>query len=208
AASGRTDLPAGRLSTMAGPQLPLIALFIPLSMVKVMCSWRRTLEVWPALAVAGGSFAVFQFTFATIDAYLPGVVLYPMTDIGGGIFSLVVTALFLKFWRPKQEWHFDKATATAAQTPGAKEARGGTASDPHAAGAAALFGSGPPPQPGDEEPLTWKNVSLAWAPYALMSVLLLLTGLVRQEEGKHPVIFGQIQTNYMVPVPGLDGECL
>ncbi len=27
--------------------------------------------------------------------------LYPMTDIGGGIFSLVVTALFLRFWKPK-----------------------------------------------------------------------------------------------------------
>ena len=31
-----------------------------------------------------------------------------MTDIGGGIFSLVLTAIFLKFWKPKQEWHFSK----------------------------------------------------------------------------------------------------
>src|SRR5262249_60683746 len=130
AASGRTDLPAGRLSTMAGPQLPLIALFIPLSMVKVMCSWRRTLEVWPAMAVAGGSFAVFQFTFATIHAYLPGVVLYPMTDIGGGIFSLVVTALFLRFWQPKEEWHFHKATAPAADAVAAKQAEVGIPRDP------------------------------------------------------------------------------
>jgi lactate permease len=204
--SGVTDLPTERLSIMAGHQLPLVSLFIPLYMVKVMCSWRRTLEVWPALAVAGGSFAVFQFTFATIHAYFPGVVLYPMTDIGGGIFSLVVTAAFLRVWHPKEEWHFEKAKATDGLD--AKQAKAGAPSDPHAAEAAALFGPGPPSGPTDEAPLTWKSVSLAWGPYALMSVLLLLTGLVRQAEGKHPVVFGPIQTNYMVPVPGLDGECL
>jgi lactate permease len=206
--SGVTDLPTERLSIMAGHQLPLLSFVIPLYMVKVMCSWRKTLEVWPALLMAGGSFAAFQFTFATIHAYIPGLVLYPMTDIGGGIFSLVVTAIFLQFWRPKQEWHFDRAAAPAADALDAKKADAGAPHDPHAAEAAALFGSGPPPGPGDEEPLTWKNVSLAWAPYALMSVLLLLTGLVRQTEGKHPVIFGPVQTNYMIPVPGLDGECM
>jgi len=206
--SGVTDLPTEKLSIMAGHQLPLLSLFIPAYMVRVMCSWRKTLEVWPALAVAGGSFAVFQLTFATIHNYLPGVVLYPMTDIGGGIFSLVVTAIFLKFWKPKQEWHFDKITAPAADALAAKKAEAGVPHDPHAAGAAALFGPGPPSGPGDEPPLTWKNVSLAWAPYALMSVLLLLTGLVRQAEGKHAVTVGPIRTNYMIPIPGLDGECL
>src|ERR671923_1904853 len=78
--NGVTGLPTETLSVMAGHQLPLMSLLIPLYMVKVMCSWRKTLEVWPALLVAGGSFAVFQFTFATIHAYLPEVVLYPMTD--------------------------------------------------------------------------------------------------------------------------------
>src|SRR5205823_5563912 len=37
----------------------------------------------------------------------------------------------------------------------------------------------------------------------VMSVLLLLTGLVRQQEGRHTVWFGGVQTNYMVPIPGL-----
>src|SRR5437870_11948363 len=91
--SGVTDIPTERLSIMAGHQLPLLSFIIPLYMVKVMCSWRKTLEVWPALVVAGGSFAVFQYPFATIHAYVPGLILYPMTDIGGGIFSLVVTAI-------------------------------------------------------------------------------------------------------------------
>jgi len=205
--SGVTDLPTERLSIMAGHQLPLLSLFIPLYMVKVMCSWRKTLEVWPALAMAGGSFAVFQFTFATIHAYLPDVVLYPMTDIGGGIFSLVVTAIFLRYWKPKQEWHFDKATAPVAQGPASKDAAA-PPHDLHAAEAAALLRSTPPPGPAREPPLTWKSVSLAWAPYAIMSLLLLLTGLVRQAEGRHVVTVGPVRTNYMIAVPGLDREVM
>jgi lactate permease len=184
--SGVTDLPTERLSIMAGHQLPLVSLFIPLYMVKVMCPWRKTLEVWPALAVAGGSFAVFQFTFATIHAYLPNLVLYPMTDIGGGIFSLVVTAVFLRFWQPKQEWHFAKPTN------GGHDLAGGT--------------DRPPPAEGP--PLNWRSVSLAWAPYALMSVLLLLTGLVRQAEGRGAVYVGPIRTNYMLAFPGLHRESM
>jgi lactate permease len=201
--SGVTDLPSERLSIMAGHQLPILSFVVPLYMVKVMCSWRKTLEVWPALLVAGGSFAIFQFTFATIHAYVPGLVLYPMTDIGGGIFSLVVTAIFLRFWQPKQQWHFDKVMA-----PAAKQAEASISHDPHAAEAAALFGSAPPSQPDGEPPLTWRSVSLAWAPYALMSVLLLLTGLVRQAEGRGPVMLGPIRTNYMVPIPGLHNEVM
>jgi lactate permease len=192
--SGVTDLPTERLSIMAGHQLPLLSLFIPLYMVKVMCSWRKTLEVWPALAVAGGSFAVFQFTFATIHAYVPGLVLYPMTDIGGGIFSLVVTAIFLKFWKPKQEWHFSKPVDGGRWTVDGDKSPS-SPSTVHR-----------PPSTDDEPPLTWRNVSLAWAPYALMSVLLLLTGLVRQAEGTGPVKVGPVQTNYNLKIPGLDGR--
>ena len=61
-----------------------------------------------ALAVGGGSFAAFQYCFATMHTWglgLPAV--WPLTDIGGGIFSLISLALFLKFvWRPKDEWKF------------------------------------------------------------------------------------------------------
>src|SRR5437588_346169 len=95
--TGVTDLPTETLSVMAGHQLPLLSFLVPLYMVRCMCSWKQTWAVWPALVVAGGSFAVFQFTFATIHVYIPSLVLYPMTDIGGGIFSLVVTAIFLQF---------------------------------------------------------------------------------------------------------------
>jgi lactate permease len=203
--SGVTGLPTETLSVMAGHQLPLLSFLVPLYMVKCMCSWKQTWEVWPALLVSGGSFALFQFTFATIHVYLPDVVLFPMTDIGGGIFSLVVSAIFLKFWQPKNEWHFDKdlRDGQTRHTPPATPEQ----PDPHAAQAAALFGPDPKEkQPDKEPPLTVWSISLAWAPYALMSVFLLLTGLVRQKEGKGPVMLGSIQTNYMIPVPGLHNQ--
>src|SRR5262249_4355682 len=112
--SGVTGLPTETLSVMAGHQLPVLSLLIPLYMVKCMCSWRQTLEVWPALLVAGGSFAGFQYFFATSHLWVENLVLYPMTDIGGGIFSLVVTAVFLRYWKPRHEWHFDRPAPEVA----------------------------------------------------------------------------------------------
>jgi lactate permease len=205
--AGVTDqLPADTLSVMAGHQLPLLSCIVPLWMVRCMCSWRKTIEVWPALLVSGGSFAVFQFTFATAHYHVPGVAaLWPMTDIGGGIFSLVATAIFLQFWRPRAEWHFQ--TAPAMGTPPAPE-KVAAVCDPHAAEAAALIGpeAGPILAPA-HAPLTVRSVALAWTPFALMSVLLMLTGLVRQrEEEQGTVLVGPLQTNYRVAVPWLHDQ--
>jgi lactate permease len=61
-----------------------------------------------------------------------------------------------------------------------------------------------------EEPLTFRSVALAWTPFAIMSVMLLLTGLVRQGEpgslGKEPIRVGSLQTNYLIPVPWLHNQ--
>ncbi len=206
---GVTDIPGTALSTMAGHQLPILSLIVPLWMVKCMCSWKKTLEVWPALFVAGGSFAVFQYFFATMHDWFPGVVLYPMTDIGGGIFSLVLTAIFLRFWKPKEEWHFDKPTAPPVIDT-AKEADA-VAHDPHAAEAASLLAGPKPPSDYENKPLTVGNVVLAWTPFAIMSVLLMLTGIVRQTEGSKKdagpgaVAIGPtgVHTNYKLAVPTL-----
>jgi lactate permease len=227
--SGVTGIKDETLSTMAGHQLPILSLLVPAYMVKCMCSWKKTLAVWPALLVSGGSFAVFQYVFATMHDRFPGVVLFPMTDIGGGIFSLVLTAIFLQFWKPKDEWHFTTPTepsfsgaagphAITAQAPHAAITEQPPApvpsvqldpSDPHAAEAMALMG-GASKQAAyyESKPLTFGNITLAWMPFILMSVLLMLTGIVRQKEGHGPIPIGAtgIQTNYMIPVPTLHNE--
>lgn len=99
--SGVTGIPTEILSTMAGHQLPLLSLLVPAYMICCLCTLKQAFEVWPALVTAGGSFALFQYFFATMHDHVDGLVLYPMTDIGGGLFSLVITALFLKIWKPK-----------------------------------------------------------------------------------------------------------
>jgi lactate permease len=196
--SGVSDLNAQTLSTMAGHQLPFISIFIPLYMVRCMCSWRQTFEIWPVLLVGGGSFAAFQFVFATMTPY--GIPLFLMTDVGGGIFSLVVTAIFLRFWKPRKEWHFDRTPAevqAAALRAAEEKAAHELANDPHAVAAA------------PERPLTAGRIVLAWAPFAIMSLLLLLSGLLRAEEGRHrrehlrPLMVGPIQTSYTVTIPFL-----
>ena len=211
---GVTDLPTETLSIMAGHQLPFLSFIIPLYMIKCMCTWKQTLEVWPALLVSGGSFAIFQFTFATLHYYAPNVVLYPMTDIGGGIFSLVLTTFFLKVWQPRHEWHFDSITREKKpHADGANET--GKPQIGHAAEAIPLDGlHGGEPGKREEASLGFGNVSLAWAPYAIMSVLLLLTGLVRQEEQRRqrendgPIKVGPIQTRYAIPIPLLHKQSL
>lgn len=207
---GVTGIDPKPLSTMAGHQLPLLSLFVPLYMIKCMCSWKKTWEVWPALLVSGGSFAIFQYCFATAHDWHPSLVLYPMTDIGGGIFSLVVTAVFLQFWKPREEWHFDKdADVGVPPSGGAPPAppEGGTPTG-HAAEASAVLSALEAP-PTEEKPLTFGSVTLAWMPYILMSVFLMLTGIVRQQEagskpGPGPVqVVEGLHTNYRIPVPHL-----
>ncbi len=197
--NGVTDIPTETLSILAGHQLRLLSLLVPLYMVKVMCTWKQTWEIWPALVVSGGSFALFQLSFATMHAYVPGLILYPMTDIGGGIFSLVVTAIFLKFWKPRHIWHFDKTRTPPPSPPVSRQGLG------HEAEAAALLATNLD-QHDEHKPLTLATVSLAWAPYAIMSVMLMLTGLVRQQEGRGPVTIGPLQTNYLIPIPTLDRQ--
>lgn len=217
--AGVTEIDGRAISTMAGHQLPFLSLLVPAYMVRCMCSWKKTFEVWPALFVSGGSFAAFQYIFATMHDWT-GVVLYPMTDIGGGIFSLVVTAIFLRYWKPREEWHFNPLSSPATEpTP---TTTGNTTSDPHAAEARALMGDEPKASRHDEtKPLTLGNVTLAWTPFILMSVLLMLTGIVREQEGKRgkPIEEGQpekhgpvyipgtkIETNYLLDIPTLHNQ--
>jgi lactate permease len=214
-----TGIDGRYISTMAGHQLPILSLIVPAYMIKCMCTWKQTFAVWPALLVSGASFAGFQYAFATMHDYAD-IVLYPMTDIGGGIFSLVVTAIFLKFWQPKEEWRFDQPAPLPNPLSAVQ-----TSADPHAAEAMALLGGASAPVADhDTKPLTPGNVTLAWMPFILMSILLMLTGIVREKEGyrgkpiepdnprnleKHGPIYvpgTRIETNYLIEIPTLHDQ--
>ncbi len=91
------------IGAMAGRQLPLLSLFVPFWIVFVMDGIKGIKETWPAILVAGGSFAVGQYlTSNFIGPELP--------DIMSALISLVCITVFLKFWKPKNIFRFKAET--------------------------------------------------------------------------------------------------
>jgi lactate permease len=100
-----TKLDLYELSAMAGRQLPIFSLIVPVWLVWAMAGWRATVAVWPALVVTGGSFALVQYLSANYHG--PWLV-----DVTGGLVSLMCLALFLRVWQPREVWRFhDEAPA-------------------------------------------------------------------------------------------------
>jgi lactate permease len=89
------------LSAMAGRQLPFISIVVPFWLVATFVkmeggTWKEVFEVWPAALCAGVTFAVMQFFASGTNEF------HLMTDVVSGVFSVVCTALFLRFvWHPK-----------------------------------------------------------------------------------------------------------
>ena len=89
------------LSAMAGRQLPLVSILVPFWLVATFVkmeggTWREVFEVWPAALCAGATFALMQFFASGTNEF------HLMTDVVSGVFSVVCTALFLRFvWHPK-----------------------------------------------------------------------------------------------------------
>src|SRR5439155_14681420 len=52
------------LCQVAGRQLPLFSLIVPVWLVAIMSGWRGVLGCWPAITVCGGTFALLQFLMA------------------------------------------------------------------------------------------------------------------------------------------------
>jgi lactate permease len=89
------------LSTMAGHQLPWVSVLVPFWLVVTFVkmeggTWKEAFEVWPGALVSGVSFALMQwFASGTPQTHL-------MTDVVAGVFSVICTAIFLRFiWHPK-----------------------------------------------------------------------------------------------------------
>jgi lactate permease len=94
ALAGVTGLDVRQLSAMVGRQLPFFSLLIPFWLVWAYCGFKKTREVWPALVVAGVSFAVPQFLISNFHGpWLAGV--------GAAVVSMASLVLFLLNWRPQ-----------------------------------------------------------------------------------------------------------
>jgi lactate permease len=149
-AAGVSGIDVVTLGRIIGHQVPLLSFIVPLWLTVVLCGWKRSMEVLPALLVAGLLMAVTQLLISQFSG--------PWTaGILSGIVTLAGLWLFLKIWKPRSTWDF----------PGRGAAPQPVAADVHAADAHA---AAMPRVPA-------LAILRAWLPYLLMSVLVLLWSL-------------------------------
>src|ERR1700733_11393128 len=154
-------LPESDLNAMIGRILPFTALIVPFWLVKTMVSWKDTFEVFPAIAVVGGSFALTQFFWSNyVDSNL--------VDIMGGGVVWVGVLFFLPFWKPKKIGRFDYDDKPAALQPPPA-----TISDDVGGEWAADKFDGLV----KARSYTAGQVLRAWMPFAVLSLFVLLWGL-------------------------------
>lgn len=102
-----TGLDAFEIGQMAGRQLPFLTIIVLFWIMAIMDGWRGIKETWPAVLVAGGSFAIAQYlTSNFIGPELP--------DITASLTSLVCLTLFLRRWKPVRIFRFDTQTSAEA----------------------------------------------------------------------------------------------
>ena len=93
ALSAVTGLDLYELSGMVGRQLPFFSVLVPFWLVWAFVGFRKMMEVWPPVLVAGVSFAIPQYLVSNFHG--PWLV-----DIVAAIVSMASLALFLRIWSP------------------------------------------------------------------------------------------------------------
>src|SRR5271157_1482846 len=132
---------------MAGRQLPLLSVFVPIFLVWLMDGLKGVRETWPAVLVAGGTFAVTQFfTSNFIGPELP--------DITSALLCLVATTAFLKFWQPREAFVFRAV------------AGGGTPRHVPI-----------PVQGAGHSRYTTRHIIKAWSPFIILTVIVVIWSL-------------------------------
>jgi lactate permease len=96
---GLNDQGLLRLSAFVGHQLPFVSLILPAYLILLMAGFKRTVEVLPAVAACGATFALCQWAVASyLGPYLP--------DIVSSLASMGALMVLLRFWRPRTVFRF------------------------------------------------------------------------------------------------------
>lgn len=90
-----TGLDLQALSGMIGRQLPFFSLLVPFWLIWAFVGFRRMTEIWPAILMAGVSFAVPQYLVSNFHG--PWLV-----DVVAAITSMICLWAFLRVWQPKR----------------------------------------------------------------------------------------------------------
>lgn len=189
ALQGVTGLDLHDLSAMVGRQLPIFSLIVPFWLIWAYTGFRGMMEVWPAVLVAGVSFAIPQYLVSNFHG--PWLV-----DIVASVVSMASLAGFLRVWRP-------------ALAPRVASAVSGDV-----AGVVTIPGS-PPPVPGTPVPVSAAAPAAlapgltpaggrarAYLPWIILSVLVFAWGLPQMKAALNAISAPRI------PVTGLDQAVL
>ena len=133
------------LSAMVGRQLPFFSILVPFWLVLAFSGWKGMKQIWPAILVSGGTFALFQFLISNFHG--PWLV-----DMVSAMISITATAIFLKFWHPKEVWLAPNRSGSTVSWEAAEKER---AAHPHSR----------------------EEVIAAWTPWIILTLVLFLWGL-------------------------------
>lgn len=147
--AGVTGLPLHELSAMVGRQMTPFAIIVPFWLLIAYCGWRRTMEVLPAVLVAGVSFAVVQLAISNLHGPW-------LTSIGAAIASIGALIGFLKVWQPVRIMLVNEAALSV----GDERDLVATADSTH-------------PHP----PATPAAVRRAWMPWVILTLCVFVWGL-------------------------------
>jgi lactate permease len=96
------------LGAQVGRILPFFSVLVPFWLISAYAGLKGMKEIWPAIAVAGVSFAIPQYLVSNYHGPW-------LTDIIAALCSMACLVLFLRIWQPKRIWgqdgHDDKQRA-------------------------------------------------------------------------------------------------
>src|SRR5215470_5620528 len=150
-----TGLDLLQLSAMVGRQLPFFSVLVPFWLIWAFAGWRGMKEIWPAILVAGVSFAIPQFLVSNFHG--PWLV-----DVVAAMVSMACLVLFLRIWRPAKTW-----TSPALK---GREADAATL-EPQLAGNPGNPGAHARKHHGR------RTVIVAWIPWLILTVFVFLWGI-------------------------------
>ncbi len=88
------------LGAMAGRILTPFCVLVPFWLICAFVGWGGMLEIWPAILVAGVSFAIPQYFISNYHGPW-------LANIGASVISMVCLVGFLFIWHPKRIWTFE-----------------------------------------------------------------------------------------------------
>ncbi len=148
-----TGLPEHHLGQMVGRQTPFLALLIPFALVFMVDGRRGLRETWPAALTAGLVFAILQFAISNY-------VSIQLTDIIASLGSAAAVVTLLRVWSPQTS----RSPAAEPSARAGRPAIAGGAVEDAALERRKLADNG--------DPLSRKDMLLAFAPYLIIVVVL------------------------------------